>query len=39
MDDWNIPFITKDMPKGKEVEVGSSKKFSGGSFTTKKPTQ
>jgi hypothetical protein len=24
-DDWNIPIITKEIPKGKEVEVGSSK--------------
>jgi hypothetical protein len=35
-DDWKIPVITKDMPKGKEVEAGSSKTSAGGSTTTKK---
>jgi hypothetical protein len=38
-DDWKIPVITKDMPKGKEVEAGSSKTSAGGSIMTKKPTQ
>jgi hypothetical protein len=38
-DDWKIPVITKDMPKGKEVEAGSSKTSAGGSTMTKKPTQ
>jgi hypothetical protein len=37
--DWNIPVITKDMPKGKEVKVGSSKTSAGGSVVTKKSTQ
>jgi hypothetical protein len=35
-DDWNIPVITKDMPKVKEVEARSSKTSVGGSATTKK---
>jgi hypothetical protein len=38
-DDWKIPVITKDMPKGKEVEAGSSKTSGGGNFMAKKPTQ
>jgi hypothetical protein len=37
VDDWKIPVITKDMPKGKEIEAGSSKTSAGGSTTTKKP--
>jgi hypothetical protein len=38
-DDWKISIITKDMPKGKEVEVGSSKTSARGSTATKKLTQ
>jgi hypothetical protein len=37
--DWKIPIITKDIPKGKEVEVGSSKTSTGVSVRTKKPIQ
>jgi hypothetical protein len=36
-EDWNIPVITKGMPKGKEVEAGSSKTSAGGNTATKKP--
>jgi hypothetical protein len=38
-DDWKIPVITKDMPKGKEVEAVSSNTSVEGSVVTKKPTQ
>jgi hypothetical protein len=37
-DDWKIPFITKDMPKRKDVEVGLSKTSTVGNTTIKKPT-
>jgi hypothetical protein len=37
--DWQIPIITKNMPKGKEVEAGSSKTPVGGSAATKKPME
>jgi hypothetical protein len=39
VDDWKIPVITKDMPKGKEIEAGSSKTSAGGSAAMKKPPQ
>ena len=35
--DWKIPVITKEMPKGKEVDAGSSKTPAGGNTATKKP--
>jgi hypothetical protein len=38
-DKWKILVITKEILKGKEVEIGSSKTSIGGSATTKKPTQ
>jgi hypothetical protein len=38
-DGWKILVITKDMPKGKEVEAGSSKTSTGGTVSPKKPTQ
>jgi hypothetical protein len=38
-DDWKITTIIEDMPKGKEVEEGSSKTSAGGNPATKKPTQ
>jgi hypothetical protein len=34
-DDWKIPVITKDMPKGKEVEAGSSKTPAGDNIAPK----
>jgi hypothetical protein len=38
-DDWKIPVITKEIPKGKEVEVGSSKTHVRDNVARKKPTQ
>jgi hypothetical protein len=38
-DDWKIPVITKEMPKGKEVEAGSSKTPAGDNIAPKNPTQ
>ena len=38
-DDWNIQVITKEMPKGKEVEICLFKTSAGGSTVAKKPTQ
>jgi len=36
-DDWKIPVINKEIPKGKEVEVGSSKTHVGDNDAPKKP--
>ena len=38
-DDWKIPVITKDMPKGKEVEARSSKTPVGDNISPQNPTQ
>jgi hypothetical protein len=38
-DDWKIPVITKDMPKGKEVEARSSKTLAEDSIVPKNLSQ